>query len=445
MQGGMMHLHQWIAAAGMLLVLGGWALLCRAQNAAETMSPITLFVTGSELGALKPCGCSGGQLGGLDRRRGLLDQVPPEQRLILDTGRFVPGTSRQDLIKLQILMQAYSLMAYDVLHINSTDQEAGSLSGVFEQGGGVHLITSQPMGTLSESRFQKAFRVGERTVAIQVVTLAGQAWQAGEAAWDRTDAGTDQLIVVVVDCTGLEDPKALVWDELDADCVIVPLDGDEPRVLSEPGKRPLVFSPGRFGRYLVRVHVIPDSQTGGYRFQYAQQPVSEDLPKDPELMGLYRLYQEIVRGEGLLEGHLKVPLPGTLEYISSAECRECHEHEYGIWHTKAHAHALATLEAVGSDRDPECVLCHVVGLDYDTGFISGDETPELRDVGCEVCHGPGSEHARTEGKLKMPEPKWNCLKCHTPEHSGGFAGHEQEYQEKIRHWQEPEAAESVKD
>jgi hypothetical protein len=441
----MMHLRQWIALAALLLVSGGWALLGRAQDVTDTASPITLFVTGSELGALKPCGCSGGQLGGLDRRRGLLDQVSPEHRLILDTGRFVPGTGRQDLIKLQILMQAYSLMGYDVLHVNGTDQEAASLSGVFDQGGGVHMITSQPMDAVSESRFQKTFQLGERSVTVQVVALAGQAWQAGNTAWDRTDGGADHLTVVLVDGTGLEDPQSLAWNDLDVDCVIIPLDGDEPLVLSEPGHRPLVFSPGRFGRYLVRVHVIPDSQTGGYRFQYAQHPVSEDLPKDPELIGLYRMYQEIVRGERLLEGHLKVPLPGTLEYISSAECQECHEQEFGIWHTKGHAHALATLEAVGSDHDPECVLCHVVGLDYDTGFISGEETPELRDVGCEVCHGPGSEHARTEGKLKMPEPKWDCLKCHTPEHSGGFAGHEEEYQEKIRHWQEPKTADSVKD
>lgn len=440
-----MYVRRWIVMSALLFVLAGSVLLSRAQQSVEADPFITLFVTGSELGALKPCGCSGGQLGGLDRRRGLLDQVPPAQRLILGAGRLVTGTGRQDLIKLQILMQAYSLMAYDVLHVSGADQEAGTLSGAFHQGGGMPLISSPKTDAASVTRFQKACQAGGLTLTIQVVAVSGQAWEAGEVHWDNPGPAADRLTVIVVDCTGVDNPRALVWDTLDADCVIVPLDEDEPQVLSESAEGPLVVSPGRFGRYLVRLQVVSDSQGGAYRFRYSHQPVSEDLPKDPELMGLYRMYQEIVSSENLLEDYRKVPLPGTLEYISSAACQECHEYEYGIWHTKGHAHASATLEAAGSDRDPECVLCHVVGLDYDTGFVSSEETPEFKDVGCEVCHGPGSEHARTEGKLKMPQPKWDCLVCHTPDHSGGFAGHEAEYREKIRHWQEPEATESVKD
>ena len=52
---------------------------------------LTVFLTGNELGALQPCGCSGGQLGGLDRRSAVLNSVPASKRLIVDTGSFVEG------------------------------------------------------------------------------------------------------------------------------------------------------------------------------------------------------------------------------------------------------------------------------------------------------------------------------------------------------------------
>src|SRR5262249_33864339 len=43
--------------------------------------------------------------------------------------------------------------------------------------------------------------------------------------------------------------------------------------------------------------------------------------------------------------------------------------------------------------DPECVVCHNVGFGYDTGYRNEKDTPNLRHVGCESCHGPGSAHA----------------------------------------------------
>ena len=47
---------------------------------------------------------------------------------------------------------------------------------------------------------------------------------------------------------------------------------------------------------------------------------------------------------------------------------------------KDHANAFATLERVGSQYDPECVICHVIGMDYDSGFITEEKTPLMKDV-----------------------------------------------------------------
>ena len=42
--------------------------------------------------------------------------------------------------------------------------------------------------------------------------------------------------------------------------------------------------------------------------------------------------------------------------------------------------------------DPECVVCHSVGFEYQSGFVDEKKTPLLKHVGCENCHGPGSGH-----------------------------------------------------
>jgi hypothetical protein len=76
-------------------------------------------------------------------------------------------------------------------------------------------------------------------------------------------------------------------------------------------------------------------------------------------------------------------------------------------------------------------------MEYESGFVSEEKTLHLKNVGCENCHGPGSEHIRTLGKAKTTEPKSVCLDCHTPEHSGDYAGNERSFLEKIIHWKRP--------
>jgi hypothetical protein len=118
------------------------------------------------------------------------------------------------------------------------------------------------------------------------------------------------------------------------------------------------------------------------------------------------------------------PPPGTPTYVGMDECESCHQKAVAFWKTTVHARAWATLEKVGKQLDHDCTTCHVTGWG-EPGGATMAKTEGLRDVQCEVCHGPGSIHVDKLGKdnprtiVKTPRAD-RCGACHTPEHSDTF-------------------------
>lgn len=132
------------------------------------------------------------------------------------------------------------------------------------------------------------------------------------------------------------------------------------------------------------------------------------------------------------------PEPGEPTYIGTAQCASCHGEAHRFWETTAHSTAMATLVERDKDFDQSCVGCHVVGWEKPGGSMLGNLVyqeeidgqrfeKDLRDVGCESCHGPGSEHRRmpvdaagsAQHILAQPTQE-QCLECHVPDHSPRF-------------------------
>ncbi len=121
------------------------------------------------------------------------------------------------------------------------------------------------------------------------------------------------------------------------------------------------------------------------------------------------------------------------EYVGSHKCKACHRKsssgaQYKVWEKTNHAHAFETLktdEAIQVANEhgikgnpweaPECVICHTTGFEnggyeikdavfWDQVDSRGRPAKDvkrmtgLQGVGCEVCHGPGSEY---KSKKKM--------------------------------------------
>ncbi|NQV31300.1 MAG: hypothetical protein HQ515_01340 [Phycisphaeraceae bacterium] len=423
-----------------ILILSGcgiWA------GSTQDTPGITIFLTGQDLGALKPCGCSGGQLGGLERRGALWEAVDPATRLVVNTGHIVPSESEQNLIKYPVFLQAYQMLGYDLVNLTGQDLQIGTLAGAVEI---VEALGMQPITTQGDEygmvpSYSRVFTVDQQSIQVNVIAVDATYFEHLDTL---ETPGVTLFILNDANETLLE----TVMGQADVqDCVVYPEAMDEPKCLQASGPAgPMVVSIGQRGRYVCQLKLALSTEMKTPQLAFSFSAVSEDLVGNQAVKGLYKDYQQIVATSQLQETFLRVPLSqGTLAFQGSASCKACHAEEYRIWNTHQHAHAFATLVKAGSQRDPECTVCHVVGMEYDVGYLTEADTPHLKDVGCEVCHGPGSEHNRSMGEIRTQGPKMTCLDCHTPEHSGGYAGHEQEFLEKIKHWKEPKPVRTVKE
>lgn len=129
-------------------------------------------------------------------------------------------------------------------------------------------------------------------------------------------------------------------------------------------------------------------------------------------------------------------------YIGSDKCAKmCHKGEkkgaqYEHWQKGGHAKAFTTLASpeskevatrVGIKGDPqkapECLRCHVTAYGVDKELI--DSTCTYNEgIGCEGCHGPGSEYRKLsimkDHKLSVAaglieQNEVSCSKCHNKE------------------------------
>jgi hypothetical protein len=118
---------------------------------------------------------------------------------------------------------------------------------------------------------------------------------------------------------------------------------------------------------------------------------------------------------------------GPGDYVGSEACQQCHEAEYESFSRYARkSHSFQSVQKMKKGLTPDevkvCYACHTTGYGRQGGFISLEQTPELKDAGCEVCHGPGGRHSQTEdpdhvlGKLTIDI----CKKCHTEERVSAF-------------------------
>jgi hypothetical protein len=117
----------------------------------------------------------------------------------------------------------------------------------------------------------------------------------------------------------------------------------------------------------------------------------------------------------------------TLKYVGSEACQTCHENEYKNFMTYAKkSTSFKSIERVKKglteDEIKGCYFCHTTGYGKPGGFVSLEKTPHLKNAGCEVCHGPGESHVKTQSTrdIKRRMTIEDCEVCHTSERVKAF-------------------------
>ncbi len=130
--------------------------------------------------------------------------------------------------------------------------------------------------------------------------------------------------------------------------------------------------------------------------------------KDHPLLKLLQDYSDTVRDNDYLSEMGKRKKLHTVQaqhknaaFVGDTQCFVCHKDEWTEWAKSKHSHAYDALakiakHPVGRNLDGECIICHTVGYEYQTGYLNEKKTPQLKNVQCESCHGPGNLHVSEE-------------------------------------------------
>ncbi len=396
---------------------------------------LALVFTGMTNGYIEPCGCAGMERmkGGLSRRNTFLKELRNDKNwnvATIDTGQITVGFGVQEELKFDMAMNAFNLMDYDAIGLGKGELRFPAY----------FLLTfTAPTSTPTSSLFTSA-NIGvygyheTYTLPYKIIDRGGQriavtSVVCGDETTQRRD---ENLLYEAPEKKLLELMPKLKKEKCDKYILIV--HGTEQESLklakqfpifnyvvtsdtpSEPpaearsiGKDQSMIEVGEKGKFAVVIGLYKDGST-----RYQRVALDSRYESSVEITLLMKDYQSILRNLITTKGYrgglgvnpARSPQAEVLgKYVGSQKCRSCHEDAYRVWAKSRHANAWKSLKETANpprDYDPECISCHVVGWDglqhfpYVDGYSSEKKTPELLNVGCESCHGPGERHMAAE-------------------------------------------------
>lgn len=406
------------------LLLAGWT--ARSQSERWIVA-----IGGDSDGYLSPCGCTEPMSGGIRRKAAAIRSFgPPERTLVFENGGLAGGESRQDEIKAETAAEALRMLDVSAVGLDEKMAALGSgeLASVQRLSGGA-IVASQLAP--SEAELAIARRAGPFLVGSLFEKPEGPAASLGVAPipWERAlaslvrQAANEDLQLAILFRGEEATARRMAESHPEVALIVLPGRG-HPSVEPIRAGRAWIVQPGERGKSILRLSFENGDWNG-----FEVVDLGPQVRDDPEVAKLYARYQARVVDEKLIEMTPRVP---TAPFAGSLTCATCHTRAGKVWQHSAHERALATLELSGHDRDPECVSCHVTGMNSTKGFRSRRETPRLTDVGCESCHGPSRDHARNPRAIHPPKVgSESCVPCHTPDNSPNFDF--EAYWAKIRH------------
>jgi hypothetical protein len=455
---------------------------------------VALVLSGQEHGYLQPCGCSEPQKGGLARRFNLIRSLKDRGWPVVagDLGDVAQRSGPQALLKYVVSMKALNLMGYTAVGVGENEMAMP----LFQALGEYALNNPTPRVVAAnlvdkENKFPQmvaSWEVrggtgGEPTVGFVGVvapSVAQTAQQDPDVRFDAPEkalpgvlqqlaARKPDLLVLLFQGT-VEEARACVQKVPQFHVVLCLCKDEEPSARTERFGNTMILAVGHKGRY---VGVVGANRTGNpeqpfdLRYELVALDPEYETPKGKDaenpIHALLQHYAEEVKNGNYLAKYIRngkhevqVAFPEAT-YVGSEKCKKCHEHAYEVWHSSPHPHAYETLSTKPvrpslRQYDGECVVCHVTGFGFSTGFASEKDTPKLEGVGCESCHGPSGLHAKDPEKKEYRAAinPWkanakdakdvitridaSCQKCHDADNDVHFKFEDYWEKKKIAHY-----------
>jgi hypothetical protein len=450
---------------------------------------LVLFVTGQQQGYIEPCGCTGlaNQKGGLARRQSLLNDLRDKRKwnvVPIDVGSQSKRFGRQSEIKFQRTADALRTMGYQAVSLGADDLRltAGELFAATNPDEKPSIFVSANVAILGRE-FQPTYKIIEAGgKKIGITSVLGDTYEqklAGDelihepalAALEKVSAELQEQncdLYVLLCHANLEESRKLAAATALFDLVITAGGVGEPTLELEEivGMKTKMAQVGTKGMYTGVIGLFAGE--GKNRLRYQRVPLDDRWKDSPAMLQLLADYQDQLKNLGFAELGLKPqPHPSGLSYVGSEKCGECHTQAFAIWEKTPHAHATESLVKPPNERgdiprhyDPECLSCHVTGWEpqkyfpFATGYLSLEQTPLLKQNGCENCHGPGSAHVAAESgaeqlmeaeiqkrrdAMKLPlaggVAEKKCMECHDLDNSPDFhlKGAFEKYWKEVEH------------
>jgi hypothetical protein len=421
---------------------------------------LVLVLSGQMYGYLQKCGCSSPQKGGLERRYNFIESLKARgwEVMGLDVGdvprplKYTP-TSEQTLTKYDMGMQALKMMNYKAVGVGQEELAMPLLNALTKytvQKGNeypkVHAANiSNPAdfpGEGGSALTGSDILTAKSGVTVGVISVAGA--ELVQKGVDRSVKYTPQTGQVVTDILGRwkdsgKAPSVNVmlyqgpfdWKEpgtgkrADAQSaaegfpqfhVILcksPDDSDAPELPTVVnGGRTMICQVGQRGQNIGLIGIYKTDK--GIELYYQRVVMAEEFETPPDkeaghpMLKLLQDYSDTVRDNDYLSEMAKRKKPHAVQvqhkaaqFVGDTQCFTCHQAEWAIWSKSKHSHAFDALTKVakhptGRQFDGECIVCHTVGYEYQTGYLNEKKTAHLKNVQCEACHGPGSLHVAEE-------------------------------------------------
>jgi hypothetical protein len=431
---------------------------------------LLLVFTGFLNGYVEPCGCAGLEQmkGGLSRRYTFFKELEEKKGwsiLPIDAGNLNKGFGRQEELKFNFVIdESLRLMKYQAAGIGNRELllPTDALILYFVDVPGIpRRYTSANVAIMEfDPDFTAPYRIFEQNgVKVGVTSVIGQSLLKQvnnddikhEDAVKRLKEILPQFAAkkcnkrVLIIHGSAEETKQIIRSVTGQFDYIIP--SDTP---AEPPFRPnwmensMLIEVGEKGKFAVAIGLYDDPNTP---FRYQRVPLDSRFENSKTITALMQLYQEQLKETGLHGLGIK-PIPNRRaiesgRFMGSKSCADCHELSFQVWQKSRHATAWRSLTETSKPSrtfDPECIACHVVGwnpaelLPYEHGFLGEKETPELINVGCETCHGPGENHIKAETgsdaafqekhrniiRLPLNSAKKVCIQCHDGDNSPYF-------------------------